>query len=238
MIRSLWIILSTIAVANLLALIAFFGWLGATDRVNVARLEATRSIFGETLVEARLKQEQEEKARAVRDAEEAEFAKIGRAPLPADHRMDIIREYEEIARQREQRIQRETQDLRRMLLADREALEQDRATFEQERAEFFAMRDRLTQLQKSEQFEKTVRMYESLKPDQSRSMMASLIQQGQTEQVIAYLDAMQARTSSRVISEFQKEDPVMAANLLERLRTLGVEARATEGKLDGSGNIR
>jgi hypothetical protein len=40
-----------------------------------------------------------------------------------------------------------------------------------------------------------------------------------TDQVVAYLNAMEDRTRTKIITEFQKQDPALAAELLERLRT-------------------
>jgi hypothetical protein len=46
------------------------------------------------------------------------------------------------------------------------------------------------------------------------------------ELVVAYLNAMQDRTRSKVIGEFLKDDPTLASDLLERLRQRGQIARA------------
>ena len=85
------------------------------------------------------------------------------------------------------------------------------------------MRRRLTAQQSSEQFQKTVLNYETQKPDVARDMLRALIDQGEEQQVVAYLDAMQARKSSKVIDAFAEDDPVLAAGLLEKLRTFGIE---------------
>ena len=44
----------------------------------------------------------------------------------------------------------------------------------------------------------------------------------------AYLNAMQERTRTKVLDEFIKSDPKVATDLLERLRTRGIAARAPE----------
>jgi hypothetical protein len=54
---------------------------------------------------------------------------------------------------------------------------------------------------------------------------AQLIQQGEIDQVVAYLNAMQERTRTRIIDEFLTDQPGVATDLLERLRMRGIAAR-------------
>ena len=58
--KSIWLALSVIAVANALGLLAFFGWLSATDRLDRARFEQVRAIFVPTA--AQVKAEEQKKA--------------------------------------------------------------------------------------------------------------------------------------------------------------------------------
>ncbi|MEC9374314.1 MAG: hypothetical protein VYC34_10740, partial [Planctomycetota bacterium] len=85
---------------------------------------------------------------------------------------------------------------------------------------------RIIEQEEDEQFQRTVLLYESLQPQRAQEMMATLIQDGDSDQVVAYLNAMQPRAAKKIIEKFP--DPIVAADLLERLRTRGLQAAAPE----------
>ena len=47
--KTLWMMISTIAVANLLAICVFAGWLYSTDRLNLARMQQIRVLLAQTV---------------------------------------------------------------------------------------------------------------------------------------------------------------------------------------------
>lgn len=227
MIRSLWIAFSTLAVANLLALGGFFGWLNATDRLNRDRVQQIRQILAVTISAEQAekqKQEAEAQAAAVKAAEEA---KVGQTPLTAEQRLDGAAAKEEIETQNNRRVQRETADLLSTLVREREELDRQRAEFQQQVDAFAAMRKKIAEEEGSEQFQKAVQVYQSVKSSEARSMMSALIASNQKEQVVAYLDALSPRISSKIIAEFEKEDPALASDLIERLRNRGTAVAST-----------
>ena len=61
MVKSLWIIISTLAIANLLALIGFGAWLHTSDRLDGERLERVRRIFAETRAAEQTRLDEEER---------------------------------------------------------------------------------------------------------------------------------------------------------------------------------
>lgn len=221
MFRAIWITISTLAVANLLALLGFVFWLNATDRINPARIERIRTIFAATVAA-----EQAAVERVAADAEAAaaaaaEAAKIGKPPLTAEQKLDDESAKEEIAAQHGRRVQRETADLINTLVREREELERQRTQFQSEVDAFSMMRKLIADEEGSEQFLKTVQVYQSVKPAEAKSMMSTLLAGGQMDQVVSYLNALSPRIASKIISEFQNEDPALAADLLERLRLRG-----------------
>lgn len=222
MFRRITIGLSTLAIANLMALAGVLAWLGATHRISRDRVETIRTLFSRTVAAETADQqaEQAKKDQAAKDAEEAEKAK--RPPVAAEQRLEIIREYEEQTRQKNERTQRDVQNLLSQLDAQRAELDRDKADFLKERDGFNAMRAELARTQGSEQFAKSLKLYESLKAPEAADMLQSLIAKSQRGQVVAYLNAMQPRTASKIVAEFEKKDPAMAAQLLESLRTLGL----------------
>lgn len=223
MIKSLGITLAVLAIANLLAIGGFVGWLAATDRLSPQRVQALREMFAKTNAEdakeaaIKLAAAEEEQAKAKR----AEESGVGQTPLTAEQRLQLAAGRDELAAQHHQRIQRETSDLLRTLLDQRTELDKQRAEHMAEVKAFEEMRKAIAESEGSEQFQKAVALYQSLKPEQSQPMMLTLIRGGQTEQVVSYLNALPARLSAKIIGQFQKTDPGLAASLLERLRTRG-----------------
>lgn len=233
MMRGLWIALSTLALANLMALGAFTMWLNSSGRLSRDRVEKVREIFAQTVAQENAAVEAKAAEAVVAKKQDEEKARDKRPPLTSEQRLEIIREYEETQRQKNERLQRETRDLLNQLDIRRAEFERERAQFVAEREAFAAMREELVRNTSSEQFAKSLKVYESVKAADAASMLSIVMQddQGGKDQVVAYLNAMQPRVSSRIISEFNKRDPSLAADLLERLRTYGL--KTAEGPAKG-----
>ncbi|MDX2114378.1 MAG: hypothetical protein SFZ24_01985 [Planctomycetota bacterium] len=219
--RSIWIIISTLAIANLLGIAGFLGWLQTSGRLNRDRVERIRTILAPTVAtEQAEEQRRQAEAETARQAAEA-AAKVGVKPLTAEQRLEDAAGQEEVDAQRSRRVQRETTDLINTLMREREQLDRERAKFDADVAAFKEMRARIAEQEGSEQFQKTVQLYQSVKPADAKNMMASLIQTGKKDQVVSYLNALAPRNASKILAEFQVDDPALAADLLERLRLLG-----------------
>ena len=79
------------------------------------------------------------------------------------------------------------------------------------------------------QFAKVVRQLESVPPKQAKQIMLNLIGTGRADQAVAYLDAMSARPAAKLLREFKTDrETELATELLEQLRTFGVEAEVAE----------
>lgn len=224
MIRSLWTVITTVALANLLAVGAFVGWLVTTDRLDADRLESIRETLSETVQaeQTRLADEAREQERLEAEADAARRAAL--PPLTAGDRLLLAEESEEAVRQRLERMRREMEDLQRTIRAEANRLDERTASFDAERAAFEQMRDRIAAIEGDEQFKKTVTLLEGLPPARASEMLLEIINQGDPEQATAYLNAMQQRTASKILASIG--DAALAADLLERLRVYGLEARA------------
>lgn len=224
MIKSIWLVISTIAVANLLALIGFAGWLVASDRLNMDRVEAIREMIAPTAAEeaARLKAEETEREAELARLEEQ--GELGAIPLSAADRLNILREVDEVSRQRFERMERETRDLQRQLRDELDAIASERQAFETVRDAFEARRAEIAELEQSKQFKRAMQLYESSKPDVAANMFEELIAQGKEHHVVSYLNAMKPMAARKVIEEFEGRDAALAARLLEGVRNYGLSA--------------
>ncbi len=221
--KSFWSVLSVVAVANLLALLALVGWLAASDRLNLDRMRAIRAALAPTITFERAKQREEQKAAGEEAVLAIKRAKMGAPPVTAAERLNLRLEQSAMDRQRSDRVRKEIEDLRRALLLERERLDRDIETFRTEKAAFDAERARVAGGVGEEQFQKTLTTLEGLKPAKAKVALREVLDAGGIEQVVSYLDGMQDRTRTRVIDEFIKDDAKLAADLLERLRSRGVE---------------
>ncbi|RMD66598.1 MAG: hypothetical protein D6824_00480 [Planctomycetota bacterium] len=228
MIRSLWTILTTVALVNALALGGFVGWLISSHRLNTERLERVRAMLAETIEEeqARLAKEEQERQAAQLAAKQAEEQR--KSPVAAVGRLQLAAEVSELVQENLERARKEQEALKRALAIERTALENERAKFLAEKNAFEAMRQQIKAAESDAQFKKTIRLYESIKPAQAKDMLLALLNQGNTTQVVAYLNAMSPRAAANILKQL-KDDPALAADLLERLRSFGLDPKLADG---------
>jgi len=226
--RTLWIIVSTLAVANLLALAGFVGWLVASDRLDQGRLERIRTVLSTTIAQEEALAEEQAAEEERTAARQAALAKAQRLPLTSEQALALADTFDQLGTREIDRLDRQAQDLRRTLAQEQADLDQRRDEFAAEVRAFEERRARILELEGSEQFRKAVRLYQTLKAPVAKDMMQTLLREGEQEQVVAYLDALSSRAASKIIAEFEREDPAVAADLLERLRVRGLQASAAE----------
>jgi hypothetical protein len=223
--KTAWNIISFLAVVHLLAILLFAMWLWQSDRLDAERVQVLRETFSPTVTEARLiAMERSKLLEEEREREEME-KRLSQSPMAAPALLERVDQLEEL----ERRTLRRIEDARRfhndqfvqamVEIEQREReLEQARAAWEQSVAEERARRE-------DEQFAKTVLQYESAQPRQGKNMMMELIAEGQMDQAVAYLDAMNPRAASKILGEFRAEHEIqLATQLLERLRRFGLDA--------------
>jgi len=231
-VKSIWTVISVFCLANLLAIAGFFGWLRATDRLNLDRVREVRAAFTETIsAEKSRLSEAAKRAELERQAAE-EAVKRARPPMSAMEQLSLRLETNEAERQRSERARQEIDALRQALLKERAALEADRAALEAARRDFEDMRRRIAEQEGQEQFKKTLTVLQALKPDEVRSTLQQILDSNTDgmgrETTIGYLNAMPDRVRTKVIAEFIRQDPKLAADLLEGLRLRGQAAPPPE----------
>lgn len=222
--RSIWLILSMLALANILALGGVLSWLGATDRLNSERITKIREMLAKpAAVEA-----EELAAQAVAHTQAAEKAaeeeKLARPPIPAADRIAADQAEAELALQRMLRRQREIDDLGSQLLRRQDELDRREKELVDRIATFEAQKSKYLEIEGTAQFQTALTTLEGLKAREAKATLEVLMTDGRNDEVIAYLAKMDERKRSGIMSEFAKEQPAVAADLLERLRTRGVTA--------------
>lgn len=220
--RSLWSIVSFLAVVHLLALIMFVIWLWRSERLTSHRLGQVREMFSLSAAEEKSAAEN-----AAKDAE-AQRAKDAHEQRKADPPLDSASQVQHISmiRMQEEQARRRLDDEKEKLLqqlADSTALmNQQRADFQRERLSWEQSTKSDQQRKTDPQFLQTVKQYEQLPPKQGKRMLIELVNQNLMEQAVSYLHAMNARAASKILKEFKTDTEIaLATELLERLRTFG-----------------
>lgn len=222
--KSIWTALSILAIANVVGLLAFFGWLKATDRLDRTRVEQVRQLFAPTVGEVKT-QEEAKAAQAEAEARAAqEKARLAKPGVTAEQQLEARFDATEIDRQRRQRIHDEIAQLQKMLAEKMDQLERLNAQIAQAKAEFEDMTRNARRQATDLQFKKTLSVLEGMKPGPARTLLKQTMDASPAgkEQAVAYLNAMEEESRTNILQEFVKEDPKLAAELLDRLRTRGV----------------
>lgn len=223
MLKALFLAISTLAIAHIIALAGFVAWLHQGDRLNMDRVNQIRAIFAQTITAEEAAAAKEARAVADEESAQAKAALEANPPAPAATKLSLIGDLDDLNLVTVERLRKEGEDLRNTIARQRAQIEQAQAELAKEREDFLRLREEIRKTEGSTQFKKALQRYEGLKPDQAQAVFQTLIDEGETDQVVSYLNAMQPRTSSKIISKFP---PEVAADLLERIRKRGVETAA------------
>ncbi len=216
--KSLWSVVSFLAVVHLLALLLFLGWMYGTDRLSIERMQEVRELFAMTITDEKMQQEDEE--RVVEENQESESSMFQMSSTRQIEMLTDVQRQELMATQR-MKDESDMHSRQFSLLNQKIALE--RKEFEEERSRWEEATEADRERKTNEQFAQTVSQYESLPAKQGKQVLIELINSGNREQAIAYLDAMKPRASSKILKEFKSpEEIILAAELLEELRIFGL----------------
>ena len=251
--KTIWNIVSVLALANVLAVAGVVGWLSGSGRLDAQRLRDLRELLAEPAAEERAREEQEAAAAEAAIAAQEQAARDNEAPLSAAEQLHVRLDLSEVDHQQMERLRVETSDLKETIELGQARLAQERAEFQAQRDAFEQMRADLERVEGSAQFRKAVGTLAGLRPDEAVAILLEILRRpggdgavpadggagadpdraipimlGGAEQVVAYVDAMPERSRNRIMSSLAESDPVLAADLLERLRTRGLLARGPE----------
>jgi hypothetical protein len=227
-------LIKILAIANLLAVVGFVGWLVATDRVNRERLERVREIFHPTIAAEKtaIAETETKAAEQVKLAEEQK--RLLETPMPRTEQIVSAERFQ----QRAALAVRSLQDEQRRLLEDLSSRE--RGVTEREEALAKRQTDWETSIseekerQTKDQFRKAVRLLESAPAKQGKEWILELVKSNREDQAVAYLDAMNPAKSAGLLKAFKGEgEAKVATDLLERLRQLGLESEINAGAPNG-----
>jgi len=214
------------ALANLFAALGFVGWLGLNDRLSIDRVKRVGEMFSETVTgeQKRLGAEAEERAALLQASDQVDDADL--VPVETSELLRRSIEANELKRQELERLHREVEDLKATLQRERDDVDRGRQVLEAERAAFDAERAKIREIEGSAQFEKALAVLKNLKPDKAWEMLTATLAEGEDgmTRTVEFLNALPDRQRAKVLGECIDDDSALAAALLDRLRTRGLEA--------------
>ena len=224
-----------LAVANLLAVAGFVGWLFASGRVDGERVTRVRDIFRPTIAEEEAARAEAANTAAEADRLAADDLRVRGLPLASGEEIaaeDRFRDRATLAlKSLEEQHRRMQDDLRSREEAVTEREEALTARQEEWEASIADSKDRQT----NAQFRKAVRLLEAAPPKQGREWILELIKSGRADLAVTYLDAMNPAKSANLLKAFKSEgDAMVATDLLERLRKLGLGREASTDTTNGA----
>lgn len=235
--KRIWMIVSTLAIANVIAVGGLLVWLQTTDRLSKQRIQTIRAMLSVT-------REQEEQARIAAEAEVAEAkkkaAEEARKAIPpetaaeriAEKQLESEKQLQSVLRQRQ-----ELENLRNGLLRQLSDLERREKALADARAAFESERQRIAEMEGTKQFKIALSALENQRPKDAKAVLQAMIEARDVDQVVGYLAKMDESKRSKVLAEFVKGDPAVAADLLERLRTRGLAPQSESASLARSSSL-
>lgn len=224
--KSAWYGFVGFALLNFLLVVGGLAFLAVSGRIDRVRVDTLIELISETTAErdARLEQAQVEQQLAAEA--EIEAVKLAEPPLTAEQWTERKLESDEVLQERAERLKREVGDLRRSLATERTELDADRSEFEREKSDFAKMRRRLREAEEDDRFQVALETLASVPTKTAASMLLEVEQVSGRDQVVSYLDGLELRQRGKVVAEIEKGDAALAADLLERLRTRGLQTAA------------
>lgn len=220
--KHIWLVLSMLALANVLALAGVLGWLKATDRLNGERVEKVRAIFAKPVGVEAAELQAIAVAQTASEEEAQRSEKLAQPPKPAAERIAEDRAAAELEMQQMLRRQREIDDLGSQLLRRQAELDRREEELEARVLAFEEQKKKYLEIEGAAQFKAALATLEGLKSREAKAMLEAMLGRNLEDEVTAYLTRMDERKRAGIIAEFAKEQPSLAAELLERLRTRGV----------------
>ena len=230
--KTIWNILSFLAIVHLLALGMFVAWLWHSDRLDGDRVQQVREMFSMTIPNARIVAKQEE-SRAEAELEQRRDQAFGEDPPFSS--AATIEIGSQVTRHTDQEIRRLEDAKKRQLaqLAEAQRASEEREAESKVRVEAWeeaVAADK--KRQEDEQFAKAVKLLESLQPKQGKTIIVELVGADKLDQAVAYINAMDDRKRGKLLGAFKTPvEQKLATELLEQLRTFGQPA---EGPDDAS----
>lgn len=210
-----------LSVVNMAALLLLVGWLLGTDRLTPQRIQAIHAMLSVTAADERARLEADAQDARRAEAEAARRDREQNPAPPADLMVVRQQRSSQVERDRQAGLVSEIEHLRTQIQEAQLALAQERAAFEAERKAWEQSRKNQQSQAQFEQFQRVVKLLETIPATQARDTLVGLMREGQQDDAVAYLNAMKPFAASKVLRAFKGDEQPLATELLQRIRALG-----------------
>lgn len=220
--RTLFTAIILVLLVNALALGGLFGWLGATGRLDKERVREAVAVFSNTIREQEALEAEQAAAEqdAIEMAEQAmRMQQVAGGPVTPDELLESIRRVDETQQAMVKRREVEIQSLLRQLDLRQRRIEEKLAELNAKQQAFDEAVEAQIGEMEEEDFKEAVAMLEGIPAKQAKAVFQQMLRQGERDQVVSYLSAMEERKAAGVLKEFKQPNEVpQAAELIEQLR--------------------
>lgn len=230
--KTIWSVITILAIAHMLSLIGFIGYLAGTDRLNRDRIDAVRAIFVPTIAEDAASAAEEEASNETGDdadplllSTDSTAGESGheRPGAGSEDRYKRLQTVDDLLRERQLRFEKDREHLKQTLEEENRKLQKGWDDLHAEQAAFQRELDRQRSLREDEQFQKMVGILKGLSGKELKGKFDAFLADGNMDLVIDVLDAFDSRTAQKVMKEYKSdEENALAAELLRRLKDRGL----------------
>ncbi len=227
--KTLWSLFSYLAIIHLLSFLMFMGWLWQSDRLDRVRIDKVRAMFSLTKPQAELVAKQADIDMQENINEQVELAMRNNPPFSSQAGLAINRAHQTQSEQAARNLEDTRKKSLNMVTMEREVLEKEQKEFAQMKAAWDKANAAERKRKTDEQFAQAVKILAALTPKQGKQMLTNLVTDGNTEQAVAYLDALNPRKAAGILKAFKTvEEMILATQLQEKLRVFGTGAEDSE----------
>ena len=223
--RAIASIVVLLVAVHLLAATGGVVWLAASGRLSGERLREAAELFRPTLAEAARAEAdaavlEGETLRAQRDL--TRLASVSDGPQPLEERLAEKLSGEQLVLHRLERMREERGAIGTRLLQDRAWVDAKLAEVRQRERAVLARLEAERARRADAGFLQAVATFTALPAKQAKAVAQALLEEGKSDEVVAYLEAMPLRNRAAVLKAFKAPaEAATAAMLVERLRTAG-----------------
>jgi hypothetical protein len=217
--KTIWNIVSFLAVVNLLAIGLAAGWLGWTGRLDEARLTAVQEIFQMPTFEAARLVDERRELEAMEAEEALELQRWGQMPFSTEGAIDAQEQYRDLERLGEQRLQRQAatlvDEINQQAARRRAELSAREAKLQRREAKIEALEAR----SRDADFKVMVGDLEAMDVDAALAVLENFLARDKDDLVVDVLATLDEERRQELLEGFvDRGRPEMAGQLLLRLR--------------------
>jgi hypothetical protein len=221
-VRTFWNVILIFAFVHFLAAVLLVSWLGFNGRLSPQRLRQVRDIFALTLAEEQGAQEQAAELEEQARDQAAVLARLNTVEQGLRDAVSSTTTNQQTTEARflaQQRHRDELAGMQAQIALARRLLTKKQTQFKTDRDAWLEQARQQKEQDSSEDFAKTVKLLERIKPKQAMQMFMKMVQDERRSQVVEYLAAMNLRKAASVLKQFKTDDEItVASDLLKALK--------------------